>query len=226
MTRRRKVIATAAAALAIMVLGGPALYAALNRAPARLDDRPLGDGTAIRAADLNGAWTATDGSIVGYRVEEQIALAKTESVGRTSDVSGRFTVEGGTLVAAEFEVQLATLASDRSQRDQQVRTRILDVAAHPVATFVLAGPVPIPDATDTATMEPFVASGDLTIRGTTKRVDAPILASLDDGRLRLTGSIEIVFSEWGIPNPSIPAALIFTKDRGTLEFDLLFHPTD
>jgi len=44
--------------------------------------------------------------------------------------------------------------------------------------------------------------------------------------LRLTGSIEIVFSEWGIPNPSIPAALIFTKDRGTLEFDLYFQSRD
>lgn len=212
--------------MVLLVLAGPALYAALNRAPARLDDWQLGDGTAIRSADLNGAWTTTDGSIVGYRVEEQIGLAKTEGVGRTSDISGRFTVEGGALVEASFEVQLATLASDRSQRDQQVRTKILDVAAHPVATFVLAEPVPIPDTTDTATMEPFVAAGDLTIRGTTKRVDAPMQASLDDGRLRLIGSIEIVFSEWGIPNPSIPAALIFTKDRGTLEFDLLFQPTD
>jgi len=216
----------AAGAMALLVLGGPALYAALNRAPARLDNRLLGDGTAIRAADLDGEWAVATGSIAGYRVEEQIGLAKTEGVGRTSDVSGRFAVEGGTLVEASFEVQLATLTSDRSQRDQQVRTKILDVAAHPVATFVLAQPVPIPDTTDTATMEPFVAAGDLTIRGTTKRVDAPVLASLDDGRLRLTGSIEIVFSEWGIPNPSIPAALIFTKDRGTLEFDLLFQPTD
>jgi len=226
MTRRGKSFASAAAALALLALVGPGIYAAFNRAPARLDSRQLGDGTAIRASDLDGEWAVATGSLAGYRVEEQIGLAKTEGVGRTSDVSGRFTVENGTLVQAAFEVQLATLASDRSQRDHQVRTRILDVAAHPVATFVLAGPVPIPDTTDTATMEPFVASGDLTIRGTTKRVDAPVLASLDDGRLRLTGSIEIVFSEWGIPNPSIPAALIFTKDRGTLEFDLLFQPTD
>jgi polyisoprenoid-binding protein YceI len=226
MTRRRKILAATIAVIALLVLGGPALYAALNRAPARLDDRQLGDGTAIRAADLNGEWTATDGSIVGYRVEEQIGLTKTEGVGRTSDVSGRFTVEDGALVAAEFEVQLSTLASDRSQRDQQVRTKILDVEAHPVATFVLTGSVAIPDTTDVAAMEPFVAAGNLTIRGTTKRVDAPMLASLDEGRLRLTGSIEIVFSEWGIPNPSIPAALIFTKDRGILEFDLLFQPID
>jgi polyisoprenoid-binding protein YceI len=225
-TRRTKVVAAVLGGLALLVLVGPAIYAALNRAPDRLDGRQLGDGTAIRAADLDGGWAVAEGSLVGYRVAEQIGLTKTESVGRTSDVTGTFTVIDGVLVDASFEVQLATLASDRSQRDQQVRTRILDVATYPVAVFVLSRPVPIPNSTDTATMAPFLAPGELTIRGTTKRVDAPILASLDQGRLRLTGSIEIVFSEWGIPNPSIPAALIFTKDRGTLEFDLFFQSRD
>jgi len=110
MTRRGKSFASAAAALALLALVGPGIYAAFNRAPARLDSRQLGDGTAIRAADLDGKWAVATGSLAGYRVEEQIGLAKTEGVGRTSDVSGRFTVENGTLVQAAFEVQLATLA--------------------------------------------------------------------------------------------------------------------
>jgi polyisoprenoid-binding protein YceI len=75
-------------------------------------------------------------------------------------------------------------------------------------------------------MNPFVVNGNLTLRGATKEVEVQMFAAIDGGRLRLTGSTEIVFSEWGIPNPSLPAAFIFTGDRGTLEFDLLFTPSD
>ena len=226
MTRRRTAIVAALATVTVVVIAAPFVYAALSRAPESLVARRLSDGPTILAADLEGAWSITEGSVVGYRVEEQIALAKTDGVGRTSQVSGRFVVTDGSLMEARFEVDLGSLQSDRSQRDQQVKTKILDVATHPVAEFVLVDPVTIPATTTVATMDPFIASGNLTLRGTTKPVDVAIYAAIDDGRLRLTGSTEIVFSEWGIPNPSIPAALIFTKDRGTLEFDLFFQPQD
>jgi polyisoprenoid-binding protein YceI len=226
MTRRRTVLVASVGAAALVAATAPFVYAALNRAPESLVTRRLSDGPTILAADLNGAWDVAEGSVVGYRVEEQIALAKTDGVGRTSEVSGRFVVADGSLLEARFEVDLASLQSDRSQRDQQVRTKILDVATHPVAEFVLTEPVALPPSTDVATMSPFVATGDLTLRGVTKPVAVAIYAAIDDGRLRLTGSTEIVFAEWGIPNPSIPAALIFTKDRGTLEFDLLFQAQD
>jgi len=75
-------------------------------------------------------------------------------------------------------------------------------------------------------MEPFVATGDLTLRGTTKSVTFEIYAVIADGRLRLTGSTEIVFSEWGIPNPSVPEAFVYTGRTGVLEFDLALDPTD
>lgn len=226
MTPRRTAVLATLAAAAVAVTAAPFAYAALNRAPERLVAQRLSDGPTILAADLDGAWGIAEGSIVGYRVEEQIALAKADGVGRTSQVSGRFVVADGSLVEARFEVDLASLASDRFQRDQQVRTRILNVATYPVAEFVLVDPVTIPASTTVATMKPFIATGNLTLRGTTKPVDVAIFAAIDDGRLRLTGSTEIVFSEWGIPNPSIPAALVFTKDRGTIEFDLFFQPQD
>ena len=167
-----------------------------------------------------------EGSIVGYRVPEQIGLTKMEGVGRTSAVAGTFVVGNGTLDEADFEVDMATFASDRSQRDDQFRKRIMDAATYPTATFKLTSPVTIPDSTTVASMNPFVVNGNLTLRGATKEVEVQMFAAIDGGRLRLTGSTEIVFSEWGIPNPSLPAAFILTGDRGTLEFDLRFTPSD
>lgn len=75
-----------------------------------------------------------------------------------------------------------------------------------------------------ATMDPFVAIGELTLRGSTKPVVFDIYAVIADSRLRLTGSTEIMFREWGIPNPSVPEAFVYTGNTGILEFDLAFDP--
>ena len=75
-------------------------------------------------------------------------------------------------------------------------------------------------------MKPFASTGDLTLRGTTRSVTFDIYAVITDGRPRLTGSTEIVFSEWGIPNPSVPETYVYTSNTGTLEFDLAFEPVD
>jgi polyisoprenoid-binding protein YceI len=224
--RAIKIVATAAAIVIALALILPAIYALFNRAPESLVANRFTDGTTILEADLDGEWAIAEGSIVGYRVTEQIGLSKLESVGRTNAITGTFAVTAGALNEATFEVDMATFTSDRSQRDDQFRGRIMETSTFPTSRFVLVSPVSIPDSTDVAAMDPFVVRGNLTLRDVTKEVAVQMFAAIDQGRLRLTGSTEIVFSEWGIPNPSLPAALIFTEDRGTLEFDLLFQPVD
>lgn len=225
---RRRTIAIAVgggvAGLVLLAVVGPLIYAELRGEPASLvSERIVNDGV-ITAAELEGTWEIGEGSLVGYRVVEKIGLADLVAVGRTSEVTGTFSVTAGSLTAAEFEVDMATFASDRSQRDDKFRKDIMDVVAHPTATFVLTEPVDLPVSTTVATMEPFRATGELQLRGTTKPVTFDIFAVVDEGRLRLTGSTEIVFSEWGIPNPSVPEAFIFTENSGILEFDLAFDP--
>ena len=64
------------------------------------------------------------------------------------------------------------------------------------------------------------AVGDLTLHGTTKSVTLPLAAKLSGGTIEVRGSIDLVFSDWGIPNPSFGPAS--TEDHGLLEFDLFF----
>jgi polyisoprenoid-binding protein YceI len=224
--RTIKIVAAVVAVVVALALILPAIYALFNRAPESLVANRFTDGTTILAADLDGEWAIAEGSIVGYRVPEQIGLSKLEGVGRTNAITGTFVVAAGVLNEAAFEVDMATFTSDRSQRDDQFRGRIMETSTFPTSSFVLVSPVSIPDSTDVAAMDPFVVRGNLTLRDVTKEVAVQMFAAIDQGRLRLTGSTEIVFSEWGIPNPSLPAAFIFTEDRGTLEFDLLFQPVD
>ena len=115
------------ALLVSAVLSGlliPAVYVRLVDPPSALREQALPAGI-IALSDLEGSWRIADGSIVGYRVREQIGLSKTEGVGRTEAIEGIFEISGETLVAAVFTVDMATLVSDRSQRDDQVRGRIL-----------------------------------------------------------------------------------------------------
>lgn len=224
--RTIKIVAAVVAVLVALALILPAIYAVFNRAPESLVANRFTDDTTILADDLNGVWSIAEGSVVGYRVPEQIGLSKLEGVGRTGAIEGTFVVVDGTLTEAAFKVDMTTFTSDRSQRDDQFRGRIMETSTFPTSTFALTSPVSIPDSTEVASMEPFIVRGNLTLRDVTKEVDVQMFAAIDEGRLRLTGSTEIVFSEWGIPNPSLPAAFIFTEDRGTLEFDLLFEPTN
>lgn len=201
----------------------PAVYVRLVDPPSALREQALPAGI-IALSDLEGSWRIADGSIVGYRVREQIGLSKTEGVGRTEAIEGAFEISGETLVAAVFTVDMATLVSDRSQRDDQVRGRILETATFPNASFELGAPVSLLGASSEGEAKTQTVGGNLTLRGVTKYVQVLIRATSALGQLRLTGETEVVFSEWGIPNPSLPAALIFTADRGLLEFDLLFEP--
>lgn len=168
---------------------------------------------------VEGVWRVGPGSVAGYRVKEILFGQDTEGVGRTEGVTGEVTIVGSQVTAATFVVDMAGLRSDSSRRDGQVSGRILDVANHPEATFVLASPIDLPSGAESGTTVTVVASGDLTLRGTTRPVQIAIEAVYEGGSIRLVGSTTIVFTEWGIPDPSLPG--IEVEPDGLLELSLV-----
>ncbi len=177
---------------------------------------------ATESSGLDGTWTATPESVLGYRVKETLFGQDTEGVGRTNAVTGSLSLAGTTVEAGEFTVDMTTVESDSGNRDNQFRGRIMDTGNFPTSTFTLTQPielgtVPAEGETITAT-----ATGDLTLRGTTLPVTFDVQARLNSGNIEVDGSIPIVFAEWGIPNPSFGPAT--TADNGLLEFLLVFSP--
>ena len=227
MSRLGKKVLIAAAVVVVAVVGGPWVYINVIRddAPDRLTLSTTtlagepGSATTV-APGVEGAWDVTTGSEVGYRVKEILFGQSTEGVGRTSEVSGSLTIEGARLVAAEFTVEMATLESDDSRRDGKFRGEIMDTSTYPTATFTLSDPIEIPASALTGEAFSTEATGSLSLRGTTKNVTVTLEARLSGGSIEVAGSINIVFAEWGIPNPSNPA--ITTEDNGDLEFRLVF----
>ncbi len=176
--------------------------------------------TVVATSATDGEWAVVAESIVGYRVKEVIVGQKTEGVGRTSAVTGSLKIADQKVLNAEFTVDMTTLKSDSTRRDRQVNTRILDTATYPTATFVLKEPITLTPEVLAGSELTVNTTGTLTLRGVTKDIAVTLIARLVDDVIEVNGSIELVFADWSIPDPSIPGIVV--KDRGQLEFLIRF----
>jgi len=225
-----KKILIAAAVVVVAVVGGPWVYINVIKDDApealTLDTVPSTIGAAsdttvvASVSDVDGEWVATSESVVGYRVREILFGQSTEGVGRTNSVTGSLVVSESVVTTASFTVEMATLVSDSDRRDRQVAGRILDVSSYPTSTFELLEPITLTPESLNGSELAVTAKGTLTLRGMSKDVSVPLVAQLVDGTISVNGTIEIVFADWGIPDPSVSA--ISVEDRGLLEFLIVF----
>ena len=163
-----------------------------------------------------GTWTVGSGSIVGYRVNEVLLGQNATAVGRSTSVTGHLTIAGTTATAASFSVPMATVHSDKSQRDDQFDNRIMDVSRYPTGTFTLTSPIDLAPLPATGVVRSYTAHGKLTLHGTTRAVTFTLTAERTGGQIKVAGQIPVLFSDYGIQNPSF-AGFVTTQDHGLLE---------
>ena len=239
---RWKWLAAAVAAVVLVVVVAPFVYINFIKedAPERLSlssgsttSTTAGDDgtTTTTAADdsggatdetLDGRWTVGAGSVVGYRVEEVLFGQNTEAAGRTEGVTGEIVIAGTTVESGGFEADLTQVKSDEERRDGQFQERIMDTATYPTATFELTAPLELTSIPDDLVQVTTSATGDLTVRDTTRSVTFDVVAQRNGDTIEINGSIPVVFADYGIANPSTGG--ITTEDNGLVEFVLVFEP--
>ncbi|HEY3239320.1 MAG TPA: YceI family protein [Acidimicrobiia bacterium] len=234
MRRLKWIVALPIAAL-LLALGGTWTYINVlqDDAPARLtlqgnvsDNLPATSATtaagasATAPASFDGTWVAAGGSQAGYRVKEVLFGQSTEAVGRTSNVDGALTLNGATVQSAAISIDLASVASDESRRDGQFRGRIMNVAQYPTATFTLTSPIDLGTVPADGATVTVPATGELTLHGTKKTVTVDVTAKRSGGTISVSGTIPVVFADYGIPNPSFGPASV--QDHGEIEFLVTF----
>jgi len=184
-----------------------------------------GDGTdsgTATADELAGTWAIADGSVVGYRVREQLAgiSALTDAVGRTSAVTGSATLEASgdvlTVIAASFEADLSQLESDEGRRDNRIRSIGLQSDQFPTGSFALTEAIDVPAEALTGATVDVTLTGDLTIHGVTKSVSIPGQARLNGERIEVVGALTFPFSDFGMTPPDV-AGFVQVEDEATLE---------
>ena len=219
-------LAGAAAAAVVLAVGGTFLYFHVISGPtpaplglkSAASPAPSPSGSASPGAPpVAGTWQVSDGSVVGYRVQEVLFGQNHTAVGRTGAITGQITISGTTVTAAAFTVQMATITSDSSQRDAQFRGRIMDTAQYPTGTLTLTSPIALAPVPPAGTVRTYTASADLTLHGNTRAVTFPLSAERTSTQIEISGSIPVLFAHWGIPNPSF-TGFVTTQDHGVLEF--------
>ena len=181
------------------------------------DSSPLAPGP---TSGIDGTWKVIEGSQAGYRVKEILFGQSAVAVGRTDDVTGQISIAGATVTSGSFTVDMTSVASDESRRDNQFRSRIMNVSTYPTSTFEVTKPIALSSVPPDGTTVDVKATGELTLRGTTKEVTVGLEAQRSGSTIKVAGSVPIVFEDWGIPNPSFGPA--DTEDSGDLEFLLVF----
>lgn len=207
----------------LVVVGGPLVYFNFiaEDAPAPLTiGTSTPPATSTAPATLDGEWKIASGSVAGYRLQEILFGQSKEAAGRTGKITGSFTLSGTSVSDASFAVDMSSFKSDQSRRDDQFRGRIMDVDSFPTSTFRLTESIALDAIPADGVQGSAQAIGELTLRGTTKTVTFDLTGRRTGGTIEIAGSLEIVFAEWNIPNPSGGPAQ--TSDEGTIEFLLKF----
>lgn len=182
-------------------------------------DTASGD-AASADGDVSGTWTVGEGSEAGYRVVEDLGSVQDfEAVGRTGDVTGTVDIDGTTVTAASFEVQIDTITSDDGRRDGAFSGQVMNAAEFPTAAFTLTDPIEIGSVPAGGEAVTTAAAGELTLRGETNAVGVDVQSQQIDGRIEIVASIPVLFSDYGIANPSNP--LVSVRDEGLVEVRLL-----
>jgi polyisoprenoid-binding protein YceI len=88
-------------------------------------------------------------------------------------------------------VQAASIDTHNPRRDKALRDKFLDAANHPAIAFAST-------AVDRVDATTFAVTGDLSIRGTTRRITIPLsLTATEPDRLGFTGTATIDRTDWG-----------------------------
>lgn len=176
-------------------------------------------------ADLAGVWTLSERgeSFVGYRIDEELAnIGAATAVGRTGDVTATLEFDGAAVTTVEIVADLRTLRSDQGFRDGALRTRGLESDTYPFATFRLAEPIPIerlPLEGDTLAV---TAIGTLELHGVTNEVEIALEGQYVDGLVVVSGSTEIVLTDYEIEAPT-GFRVLSIAEAGLMEFQIILE---
>ncbi len=230
--RWKLLIAAAVVALGVGIVAVPYVYIHfINKPEPRLTfenldkDRAKNDGTGtsvttvVSTSSLDGEWKVNSGT-AGYRVKETLNGQNTEGVGRTTKVDGSFTLAGSSVSAGEFSVDVSTLESDQARRNNQVRTRLLNTAEFPVASFVLDEPIALPSVPADGVTIDASATGTLSLHGVDKAITLTLQARRVADTIEVLATAPITFADFAIEDPSV-SPFVSVGPVGTLEVSLV-----
>ena len=139
------------------------------------------------------------------------AFELTASVGATSENALQAALSGG-LTGVEVKVPVKTLKSGDKGLDENMH-KTLEAAKHPNIVFKL-------EKAEAAGPGKLKAKGKLTIAGNTRDVELLANAAIANGKLTLSGGVDLLMTSFGIKPPSMFFGTVNTEDKVNVTFEL------
>lgn len=226
----RRLIRVVVAAVVLLVIGAGAFYWFELRG----DSKPRAKILATHVTGgglLDGTWKVIPGvgtgdaatSWVGYRVDEHLLFSVTTNtiVGRSTGVEGSLIVTGTKVSDVSVKVDMTRLTSNRSLRDQSLKSNGIETDTFPRATFVLTDPIQLPAGPKAGAVVHADARGDFTLHGVTRRVTIPIEGRWDGRNVQVIGKLPILIADYHMTIPVVPG-IVSAADHGDMELQLFF----
>lgn len=169
----------------------------------------------VKAAstELDGQWNVVKGSpynftSAGFTIDEILPADKRTTSGSTKEVTGQATISDSVVEEATITVDMTSLTTDKKVRDQNMKTKLFEVAKYPESTFELTEPTDLSSVPDDASPATIPLTGNLTIHGETQSVTTDFQVVRDGDTIILGGDIPINRLDFGIETPEMIAAKI------------------
>lgn len=169
----------------------------------------------VKAAStkLDGQWNVVKGSpynftSAGFTIDEILPADKRTTSGSTKEVTGQATISDSVVEEATITVDMTTLTTDKKVRDQNMKTKLFEVAKYPESTFELTERADLSSVPDDASPATIPLTGNLTIHGETQKVTTDFQVVRDGDTIILGGDIPINRLDFGIETPEMIAAKI------------------
>lgn len=122
----------------------------------------------------------------------------------------------GGLKAFDLTIAAATLKSSKEGLDKNMH-KALKVKDHPEITFRLSKMEGAPGA--------LLASGTLQIAGVEREVTLPLKTSVSGGKLAVSGALDVLMTDYGIPAPKALMGMVKADPKITVTFDVVLAIT-
>ena len=140
-------------------------------------------------------------SEAGFELKATLHTVHGSTTNVTGDVRAAPAAAGALALSGRIEIAARTIATGNAKRDATLHTTSLDVATYPAIVLEPERFAPnAPPGADGALSG--TLTGTLTIRGVAKRQDIAATLAPGDGRIVASGAFDVVWAEFGIPDPS------------------------
>jgi polyisoprenoid-binding protein YceI len=179
--------------------------------------------SAAAASAPGGATTYTiagDKSQAKVTVNEKLANlpSPSDAVLTTNAIQGQLFLGADTkpIEGAKIMVDMRTLKSDKTQRDNFIRTNTLQADQFPLAEFVVTGVDGWTGPLTEGKSSTFKLRGNMTIHGVTKPVTFDTTATMQGGNVTGMATTTFKFQDFGMTPPNVSVA----KATDTIKLDM------